>query len=220
MSDLPAELVPDRGWIAPALAEEFPELALEFVAVEARDGRSPRALRSQLRLLANRFGGAQAIVMRQWPVPWAYRVFYRHIGLDPDSERTPVEGAVLQRLIDGGFRSRGLVADALTIALVETGVPVWALDAATVSGDLGLRLSEQGEPLGAGNGGAPLPGGRIVVADGVAALGMLFGDTAPGHAVTAQTDRVLLYALKVAGVPEIHVEEALWSAVETLRSAA
>ena len=84
----------------------------------------------RLRELSNRFRGAQAVAIRREPVPAAYRVFFRHIGLDPDVVRTPIEAAVLERMLRGGFLSGGLLEDMLLIALVDTGVPVWALDAA------------------------------------------------------------------------------------------
>ena len=67
--------------------------------------------------------------MRERPIPWAYRVFFRQIGLDPDRTRTPVEQLALERLHDGAFKSRGLPDDALTIAIVETGVALRAFDA-------------------------------------------------------------------------------------------
>jgi hypothetical protein len=41
-------------------------------------------VKERLRELSDRFTGAQAITLRQKPIPWAYRVFFRHIGLDPD----------------------------------------------------------------------------------------------------------------------------------------
>ncbi len=52
-------------------------------------------MKERLRLLSDRFGGAQAIALRQKPIPWAYRVFFRHIGLDPDRTPTPVEEVAL-----------------------------------------------------------------------------------------------------------------------------
>ncbi len=73
--------------------------------------------------------GARAVGVRREPVPSAYRVFYRQIGLDPEVARTPIEEAVLERMLRGGFLSEGLLQDVLLIALVDTGVPVWALDA-------------------------------------------------------------------------------------------
>ena len=102
--------------------------------------------------------------MRTQPVPHAYRAFFRQIGLDPDASRIPSEEAAVARLLQGGFRSRDLLADALLIGLVETGVPVWALDADLVdAGGLGIRTTVTGERFGSVE--PPLPEGRLVVAD-------------------------------------------------------
>ncbi len=85
-------------------------------------------MRRRLRDLSDRFYGSHAIHMRERPIPWAYRVFFRQIGLDPDRTRTPVEQLALDRLHDGAFISRGMPADALTIATVETGVALRVFD--------------------------------------------------------------------------------------------
>jgi DNA/RNA-binding domain of Phe-tRNA-synthetase-like protein len=213
-----ADLEPRAGWIADEVREEFPELTLLWVTVEATPGRSPKGVRQRLRGLSDRFRGSHAVTMRQAPIPWAYRVFYRHIGLDPDADRTPGEAAAVERLVHGAFRSENLVDDALTIALVETGVPIWALDADRVEGDLGVRLAGEGERLGRDAAAPPLIPGRLVVADQRSALAVLFGDLAPGHGVTRRTQRMTLVSLQVAGVPSIHVDEALHTCVEVLRS--
>ena len=98
----------------------------------------------------------------------------------------------------------------LLIALMDTGVPVWALDSETVNGPLGIRSSGEGEPLGRSAGATPLPAGRLVVADASAALAVLFGELAAGHEAKASTSRLTLFAIQVAGVPSLYVEEALW----------
>jgi DNA/RNA-binding domain of Phe-tRNA-synthetase-like protein len=193
---------PSAGRIAPAVAAEFPQLALWRLDVDALSGRSPDDVRERLRHLANRFRGAEAVLMRTRPVPHAYRVFFRHIGLDPDAQRTPVEQRALERLMHGGFRSAGIVEDALTIAIMETGVPVWALDAARLSGDLEVREDA--------------PGGGLVVADDRGTVALLFGEPVREHAVTKETTRVVLFSIQVADVPSIHVGEALWMAAEIL----
>ena len=107
-SELPQEweAAPEVGWIEPALAEEFPGLGLAYTTVSAGRGRSPEPLSEQLRELSNRVGGAQAINLRQQSIPWSYRVFFRHIGLDPDETPTPVEEVSLNRMRDGRFKSR------------------------------------------------------------------------------------------------------------------
>lgn len=214
-------LPPTRaGWVSERLLEEFPRLALTLldVELEGRLGRSPKGVRARLALMADRFRGADALVLRQRPVPQAYRVFYRHIGLDPDVTRVPVEAAALQRLVKGGYPSRGLLADALTIGLMETGVPLWALDGNRVEGRLGLRLSGEREQLGEGSEALPLAPGQIVVADERGAIAPLFGEVAAARAPSRETRRVQLFAVVVDGVPAIHVEEALWACAETLRS--
>jgi DNA/RNA-binding domain of Phe-tRNA-synthetase-like protein len=157
--------------------------------------------------------------VRQEAIPAAYRVFFRHIGLDPDVTRTPIEAAVLERMLDGGFLSEGLLADILTLGLIDTAVPVWALDADTLNGPLGIRLSRSGERLGGGSEGPSLGAGRLVVADADHPLSILFDDPAPAHAPTASTRRLSLYAVQVAGVPALHVEETLWSCRSALANA-
>jgi DNA/RNA-binding domain of Phe-tRNA-synthetase-like protein len=205
-----------RGAVDPRIEAEFPGLGLVHLTVDQSPGKTPRAIKERLRELSNRFRGAQAITMRQDPVPWAYRVFYRHVGLDPDADRTPVEQAAVERLLHGGFRSQNLLDDALLIGLLETGVPIWALDADRVEGPLGIRLAEAEEPLGRSGQGYPLPAGRLVVADAQGPVAVLFGELAPGHGVTSATTRMNLFSLRVTGVPDIHVEEAFWACLAVL----
>jgi DNA/RNA-binding domain of Phe-tRNA-synthetase-like protein len=201
------------GYLAPELAAEFPELGLAYTFADAVPRRSPEPVRARLREAANRFTGAKAVNMRQQPIPYAYRVFFRHIGIDPDEQRTPIEAIALERMRAGGFPSRGLVADALLLGTLETGVPVQAFDAAAVDGRFGLRLSRDGEQLDETR---PLAPGRVVIADEQRAHAQLFGDVAADSAVGRSTRRVALVAISVKGVPEVSVEEALWTAYETV----
>ncbi|HEX7290802.1 MAG TPA: phenylalanine--tRNA ligase beta subunit-related protein [Conexibacter sp.] len=211
---------PHDGLVAASLRAELPGLGVVSLALPApRAKRSPKGVREHLAVLSTRFRGGDALALRQRPVPHAYRVAFRHVGLDPDVTRTPVEAAAIERLVQGGFVSRGLLDDALTIALVETGVPLWALDADAVDGALQLRLARNGEQLGAGAGALPLPDGQIVVADARAPLASLFGDPTPARTPARATTRLLLYALRVDGVDRVHVEEALWQCAETLAAA-
>jgi DNA/RNA-binding domain of Phe-tRNA-synthetase-like protein len=203
-----------RGWVDSELAEEFPELALWLVSVQGRARRSPPPVRRRLRQLAGRINGGYVIHMRQDPIPWAYRVFWRQVGIDPDIDRTPVEALAVERLRAGGLPSRNLLADALTIATLETGVPVLALDADRVGSHVGLRPTAGGEQLGGG--GEPLSERVIVVADEDRPLALLSGEVAQERGVTRSTQRIVLGSVQVAGVPLISVEEALWSVVETV----
>jgi DNA/RNA-binding domain of Phe-tRNA-synthetase-like protein len=208
---------PRQGWVAPHVASEFPGLGIAWVEVDAKPGRSPDPVRLRLRDLSDRTYGAQAIRLRERPIPWAYRVFYRQIGLDPDRTRTPVEQLTLDRLHDGGFRSRGLPADALNIAIVETGVALRAFDADRVSGQLCIRDSAPGEAMPGAS--AELPSGTLTIADEERPIGLLFGATADGYGIERGTRRLAVAAVQVKGVPQIAVEEALWMAASTLESA-
>jgi DNA/RNA-binding domain of Phe-tRNA-synthetase-like protein len=218
MPELPEEweVAPEPGWIDAELAEEFPGLSIATTALETTTGRSPEALKDRLRTLSDRIAGAQAIQLRQQPIPWAYRVFFRHIGLDPDTTRTPIEQLIFERIKQGRFTSRNRVDDALTIAMVEVGVALRAFDADRIDGRVGLRLSTDGERFEGRV--SPLPEGTIVVADEKRALGILFDRTAEGRGVKRGTKRVSLVAIGVRGVPDIALEESLWVAGSALRA--
>jgi DNA/RNA-binding domain of Phe-tRNA-synthetase-like protein len=206
----------ESGWVAADLREELPGLGLRYLALDARPIRSPPHVRDRLRTLADRIGGAQAINLRNKAIPWAYRVFFRHIGLDPDEQPTPVEDLALQRMLHGGFSSQGLITDAVAIAIIESGVAMRAFDAAVLQGRLGIRTSAPGERLPPGR--VPLQPGTLVIADEAAPVSALFGDERSRGEPSSSTRRVVLAAIQVRGVPDIAVEEAIWVAASVLRS--
>ena len=182
------------GAVDPELLEEFPGLKLRHLTVERGSGKSPKGLRERLRILSDRFAGPQAIAMRNQPIPWGYRVFYRHIGLDPDEQRTAVEQLALERMLKGEFQSRNLLDDALTVAIIESGVPVRAFDADRLEGAPGIRAPAR-------------------------PLALLFGAMAPGRGVSPDTTRTTLVAIGVSGVPDIAIEEALWLVSDAMNTA-
>jgi DNA/RNA-binding domain of Phe-tRNA-synthetase-like protein len=202
----------ERATIAPDLAAEFPRLALYSITFDGSSGRSPHTVKQRLKEMSNRISGPKAIQMRQEAVPWAYRVFFRQVGIDPDERRTPAEQVVLDRLKHGGFRSRNLLDDAITIATAETGVPIVAFDADRIEPPLHVRLAEPGELMGSA--GRPLSSGQIVIADAQRAVAVLFADLDPDRGVTPRTRRMTVAAVQVEGVPDISVEEALWTVEE------
>ena len=227
MSDADPAL--EEGWVEREIALEFPELRLVSVVAPAPGRHTPSPLRERLALLADRFHGARALTLRREPVPHAYRVLFRHVGLDPDAQRTPVEAGVLgahgwvlthheealQAAVEGAHHRR----DALLVAVVETGVPVWALDDARLDGPLGLRGARAGERLGEGEYAADLAPGRVVVADAAGPVAALFGEIAPSRRPARDSARLRLFAVAAPGVPALHVEEALFGCAEALSDA-
>jgi DNA/RNA-binding domain of Phe-tRNA-synthetase-like protein len=183
-----------EGWVADEVRAEFPELRLRSMLVERGPAKTPKAVRRRLADMSDRFRGSHAIALRRAPVNSAYRVFYRHVGLDPDATRTPVEEAAVRRLVHGGFEATNLLDDALLITLMETGIPLWALDAERVSEPLGIATGHQG---------------RLAVFDDARVLATLFGHVEAPYGVTKECERMLLYTVQVPGVPAIFVEEAM-----------
>jgi len=215
--------VPDRvvelGSVAPELAEELPGLGLAWMRVAARAGRSPAPLRQRMNELASRITGARVVQARQDSVPWAYRVLWRRLGLDPDHDRTPVEALMVERLRHGGLASHGMPGDAAVTATLETGVPVAVFDADRVGDGIGLRPARAGESLGA-DVEIPLRVGEVIYADEQRPLARLTGELASTCAVSGDTTAMLLCALSAAGVPDMALEEALWIAADLLEAAA
>jgi hypothetical protein len=188
--------------IDPRIAQEHPGLRVWTARVPGGAGRTPHELRERLALAADRLRGPQAVAMRARPVPWAYRVLFRHLGLDPDVTRTPVEALVVDRLLRGGHASRGMPDDALALATLETGVPVQAVDAARV-GPLAL---------------APDAGGRLTLADDAGPVAPLFGPPLPDRAPARGTRALLLYAVQAPGVDDLVVEECVWTAAAAIHT--
>jgi DNA/RNA-binding domain of Phe-tRNA-synthetase-like protein len=210
------EALLERGVVAPVIAEELPGLAVWSCAVGA-PARTPDAgVRERLALLGERFHGARAVELRREPVPAAHRVFFRHVGLDPEVTRTPIEAAALERLVAGGHRSGGgRLDDALLLALLETGVQVLAFDLGVAPGPVGLRGAAPGERLGS-DPALPLPAGRLLLDAAGRPLAELFGVVDPAAWPGRRTSALRLVAVQVPGVPDICVEEALWTCQEAL----
>jgi DNA/RNA-binding domain of Phe-tRNA-synthetase-like protein len=207
---------PADGAVDPDLAGELPGLRLRWTVAAGGPGRTPPALRARLDDVTSRFRGAQAVLLRSRPVPQAYRVLFRQLGLDPDRDRTPVEQAAVQRLITGAFCSGDRLTDALALAVIETGVPVTAFDDGALAGEVTLRPARTGEVLPAGEHAHDVPPGRLVLADDAGPVAVLFGRLSDRHAPGRFTHRLRLVAVAAPGVPEAHVDEALWLARQAL----
>jgi DNA/RNA-binding domain of Phe-tRNA-synthetase-like protein len=182
------------------VADEHPGLRVWTASVPGRVVRTPRDVRERLRYVADRYRGAQAVALRAKPVPWAYRVLFRHLGLDPDVTRPPLEALVVDRLLHGGFPARGMPEDALALATLETGVPLWAADADR-TGPLTL---------------APGDDGRLLLRDDDGPVAALFEPPFADRAPTTSTRVILLIAVQAPGVEDIFVEESVWTAASAM----
>lgn len=207
-----------EGWVDERLAAELPGVGVMWTRVEARVARTPRPIRDRMRELAGRYTGAKVVQSRQDEIPWAYRVLWRKLGVDPDVDRTPIERLMLERLEAGGLPSHGMPADAAILATLETGVPVCVFDADAIEGRLGLRPATAGEALG-GEGGPSLRAGEVVYADERRPIARLTGGAAPSCAPTDRTTAMLVCVLAAATVPQMTLDEALWTASDLLLAA-
>ena len=207
-----------EGWVDERLAADHPGVGVQWTTVEARPVRTPPEIRDRMRDLADRFSGGKVVQARQDEVPWAYRVLWRRLGVDPDTDRTPIERLMLERLEAGGLPSHGMPTDAVVVATLETGVPVCVFDADTIEGRLGLRPASTGESIRrvAGN---ELRAGEIVYADERRPVARLTGDVAPDCAPSDRTKTMLVCALAAASVPQMTLDEALWTASGLLEAA-
>ena len=131
-------------------------------------------------------------------------------------------------MLRGGFLSGGMLDDILLIALMDTGVPVWAFDPRSWTARRHQRRASRASSSDA-------PATRRCCRTGASSwptpaspLAALFGEHAPGTRRGSRTRRVTLYSVLVPGVPPLYAEEALWATrarcarlgVATARSAA
>jgi DNA/RNA-binding domain of Phe-tRNA-synthetase-like protein len=199
----------DEAHVDPELAEEFPGLTLLTVRVEGGATRSPRDLKARLFELSDRFRIAHVPAMRTAQTPSAYRAFARHIGLDPDASDLPVEHELRRRLFEGSFRSRHRLHDAMVLAMMETQVPIFAIDEAVLAGPVELRAAVGGETLGRGPGAPAVEPERLVIADPTGPVALLFGEAAEGAEPTKRTTSTLLLAVQVPDAPTGIAAQAL-----------
>lgn len=199
----------EGGWVGNEIAAEFRGLGLVFLSADMGGRAHARACRARLATLEEYFSGTVVAAIASRPITAAYRVFFRQIGLNPEIDRTPVEQICFERLMRGRFVSRGLVPDALTVATLETEIPVRALRARDVLGPLGITMSRDGEALN----GRALPPSSLVVADAAKPLALLFGAIEDQASLDEQ---LMLYAPVVPGVSAAIAHEALWLAAQLL----
>lgn len=210
---------PRKGWVAPDVASRLP--GLELLRVDARIAvttRSPEWAKQRLRFLSTSVRGGDVLHMHQHEAPAAYRQLYKDVGRDPDEDRPPMEAAYYERLARGGFPHHGLPLDALTIVLAETGIPIWAVDAGLIDGELGIRRSLPGEIAVPSGFDPALTAGHLVVADAQGLVAELCRDPSPVRAVDRETTHAVLFCIKPEGITDLRVREAFWMCMEMLEN--
>lgn len=208
---------PRKGWIAADVAERLPGLELLQIASPITvTTRSAEWAKQRLRFLSTSVRGQDVLHMHQQEAPAAYRELYRNVGRDPDEDRPPMEEAFVERLARGGFPHIGMPSDAMMIVLAETGIPIWAVDAGLVDGELGIRRSERGEiPVPAGL-DPDLTVGHLVVADGLGVVAELCRDPRPVRAIDRETTEAVFYSVRPGAVSDMRVHEAFWMCMALL----
>jgi hypothetical protein len=194
------------------LAQDFPMLAVLYASRVVGGRVYRRASRERLGLLGDRIGGELVAAMRQQAIPGAFRAFARQIGLDPDGDAIPLERTLMDRIMAGRFVPDDQMQDPCTVAMLETGVPVWVLDDACVEGRLHIAEVDADELSHLD--GTPAKAGDLAVWDASRPVALLLGEVAPAVVPTRQTQAVRLFALRVEGVPDASVREALWTAAQ------
>ncbi|MCW3064676.1 MAG: hypothetical protein JWN32_1848 [Solirubrobacterales bacterium] len=183
------------GVVDVAVKRDFPALALRAILCGGADPRGSRHRHARLDELDDRVRLAAVGGLRTDSVAGAYRAFARQIGLDPDVDLNPLDRAALDRLRSGRFRSGSHLGDALLVAMLETSVPLWALNAPAVRGDLRVLADADG---------------RLAIADDRWPLAALLAPPRSDVAATDGSDRLVVYALRVGSVPLTTIEEAFW----------
>lgn len=187
------------------VGSEFPGLRADWLSCSCPDLRCDRGVGERLALLANRFSGRQALELRQQQIPAAYRSFFREVGIDPDRQPTPIEQAVLGRLLSGGNLPQDRISDALLLALLETSVPVVAFDAGSTAPPVVIRAAARGERIV----DIEIEPGTLILAGSQGPLCQLFSAPGAPFAAGENSESLLLVAVVVPGVSAVASDEAL-----------
>ncbi|WP_169738322.1 hypothetical protein [Patulibacter minatonensis] len=201
-----------HGWVAPDVAEEHPGLELlTWTVATDWPRRTPPAVRDLLARASTRVDGPAVLRAHEDDAPAAHRRFHHRIGRRGDDLRSPIELAYHARIAHGGFAIRGTPHDVLLAVLLETGVPIWALDASTSSGDLGIRRSLLGElRRPEDDPRTPEPGPEPAVVDAGGLVARLGREPGEPRRATRRTRRTTFFCARVPGLPDLRVDEAVW----------
>jgi DNA/RNA-binding domain of Phe-tRNA-synthetase-like protein len=193
----------EDGWVDHVVAREFPKLRMRYAVIDAGPVKSPPEMQHRLEDISTRFRGRKAMELPSKPIPSAYRVFQRQVGLNPEINPSPIEAISRDRILRGTFLSRDRLRDALLIATIESQIAIAVLDADTVELPLGIRQVRADDAT-------ELPIGTLVVADASNAVAELLGPPEPPNEVHMHTTRSAVVAIGVAGIADWMLDDALW----------
>lgn len=199
MIDIDAE----DGWVDHVVAREFPQLRMRYTVIDAGPVKSPIEMQHRLNDISTRFRGQKAMELPSKPIPSAYRVFQRQVGLNPETHPSPIEAISRDRILRGTFLSRDRLRDALLIATIESQIAISVIDADTVELPLGIRQVRADDST-------ELPGGTLALADADGVIAELLGPPEPAHEVHLHTKRTVVAAIGVAGIADWMLDDALW----------
>lgn len=199
MVDIEAE----EGWVDHVVAREFPELRMRYTVIDAGPVKSPVEMQHRLDDISTRFRGRKAMELPSKPIPSAYRVFQRQVGLNPETHPSPIEAVSRDRILRGTFISRNRLLDALLIATIESQIAIAVVDADTVDLPLGIRQVRTDDAT-------ELPDGTLAIADANGVVAELLGPPEPPNEVHLHTTRTAVVAVGVAGIADWMLEDALW----------
>jgi hypothetical protein len=211
------------GDVDPTLLAELGELELWTTTVTVGRG-ADAAGRERLGRLSGSLHAGERIRERAGRLAHpAYPAFERQVGLDPTRPPTALERGAREVVVTGQLLPVDPCHDVRLAVLAEVGLPLGALDARRTRGPWRLRPAAVGEhwPEGGtrrrrGSRGEVVRDGTVVVADADGPVAPVAGDPPRDLAAGRGTREVVLYAIRVPGMPSWEVSEAVWRAARYL----
>jgi len=196
-----------RITVEPQLLENFPGLQ---VLVRRIDGltvgeRSEELQQFKAKVVEEIKRRYDIATVKDEPIFRAYRDFFWRAGIDPTKVRPAAEALIRRVLAGKPIPTINTLVDSYNLASINTGIALGAFDAEKLTGDLILRLAQEGENfLGIGMSGLiTLQGNELVVADGEKLIAVYPYRDADNTKVTTATKNLCLL---VCGAPRIDEE--------------
>ena len=145
----------------------------------------------------------------------AVRTMYKKVGIDPTKTR-PSNEALLRRVRKGDAIPRiNSAVDVVNWCSLEFQLPYGLYDAAKITGDVAMRLGDEGEKYAGIRKDDVNVGGRITVADDAGAFGNPTSDSARTM-VTPATTELLVIVYAPLEIPKPQLERVVRVTAERL----